>query len=138
MQKTGCIRLGAQCAPIQASQEVLDTLKKAIECGPGKLECIKQDLDLLLLRDEPEFRKLVNRTHAVYAGLDPGLIAKFKPDMLLFADSFSRENLGSQKSVGAAKVGYSGNRIALERDDVVRRIPRRGVLACTECEFGSF
>jgi hypothetical protein len=46
---------------MKKKQEALDTLKKAIECGYGNLEWIKQDPDLLLLRDEPEFKKLVTR-----------------------------------------------------------------------------
>jgi len=49
---------------LNRKQEALDTLKKAIECGYGNLEWIKQDPDLLLLRDDPEFRKLVNRGQA--------------------------------------------------------------------------
>jgi len=49
---------------LNKKQEALDTLKKAIECGYGNLEWIKQDPDLLLLRDDPEFQKLVNRGQA--------------------------------------------------------------------------
>jgi serine/threonine protein kinase/tetratricopeptide (TPR) repeat protein len=49
---------------LKKKQEALDTLKKAIECGYGNLEWIKQDPDLLLLRDDPEFQKLITRTHA--------------------------------------------------------------------------
>jgi serine/threonine protein kinase/Flp pilus assembly protein TadD len=49
---------------MKKKQEALDTLKKAIECGYGNLEWIKQDPDLLLLRDEPEFKKLVTRGQA--------------------------------------------------------------------------
>jgi Flp pilus assembly protein TadD len=48
---------------LKKKKEALDTLKKAIECGYGNLEWIKQDPDLLLLRDDPEFQKLVERTH---------------------------------------------------------------------------
>ena len=47
---------------LNKKKEALETLKKAIECGYGNLEWIKQDPDLLLLRDDPEFQKLVNRT----------------------------------------------------------------------------
>jgi serine/threonine protein kinase/Flp pilus assembly protein TadD len=47
---------------LNKKKEALDTLKKAIECGYGNLEWIKQDPDLLLLRDDPEFQKLVDRT----------------------------------------------------------------------------
>jgi serine/threonine protein kinase/Tfp pilus assembly protein PilF len=46
---------------LKKKQESLDTLKKAIEFGYGNLEWIKQDPDLLLLRDDPEFQKLVSR-----------------------------------------------------------------------------
>ena len=49
---------------LKKKQEALDTLKKAIECGYGNLEWIKQDPDLLLLSDEPEFQKLVSRGQA--------------------------------------------------------------------------
>lgn len=49
---------------LKKKQEALDTLKKAIECGYGNLEWIKQDPDLLLLRDEPDFKKLVSRGQA--------------------------------------------------------------------------
>jgi hypothetical protein len=49
---------------LKKKQEALDTLKKAIECGYGNLEWIKQDPDLLLLRDDPEFQKLVSRGQA--------------------------------------------------------------------------
>ena len=49
---------------LNKKQEALDSLKKAIECGYGNLEWIKRDPDLLLLRDEPEFQKLVNRGQA--------------------------------------------------------------------------
>jgi serine/threonine protein kinase/Flp pilus assembly protein TadD len=49
---------------LNKKQEALDSLKKAIECGYGNLEWIKQDPDLLLLRDEPEFKKLVTRGQA--------------------------------------------------------------------------
>ncbi len=49
---------------MKKKQEALDTLKKAIECGYGNLEWIKQDPDLLLLRDDPEFNKLVTRGQA--------------------------------------------------------------------------
>jgi serine/threonine protein kinase/Flp pilus assembly protein TadD len=56
----------AACAygVLKKKQEALDTLKKAIECGYGNLEWIKQDPDLLLLRDDPEFQKLVSRGQA--------------------------------------------------------------------------
>ena len=53
---------------LKKKQEALDSLKKAIECGYGNLELIKRDPDLLLLRDEPEFQKLVSRGQA--AGSD--------------------------------------------------------------------
>jgi serine/threonine protein kinase/Flp pilus assembly protein TadD len=46
---------------LKKKQEALETLKKAIECGYGNLEWIKQDPDLLLLRDDAEFQKLVTR-----------------------------------------------------------------------------
>ena len=46
---------------LKNKQEALETLKKAIKCGYGNLEWIKQDPDLLLLRDDPEFQKLVTR-----------------------------------------------------------------------------
>ena len=49
---------------LKKKQEALDTLKKAIDCGYGNLEWIKQDPDLLLLRDDPEFQKLVSRGQA--------------------------------------------------------------------------
>jgi len=49
---------------LKKKQEALDTLKKAIECGYGNLEWIKQDPDLLLLRDDAEFQKLVSRGQA--------------------------------------------------------------------------
>jgi non-specific serine/threonine protein kinase len=49
---------------LNKKQEALDSLKKAIECGYGNLEWIKRDPDLLLLRDEPEFQKLVSRGQA--------------------------------------------------------------------------
>ena len=49
---------------LKKKQEALDTLKKAIDCGYGNLEWIKQDPDLLLLRDDPEFQKLVCRGQA--------------------------------------------------------------------------
>jgi hypothetical protein len=35
--------------------------------GCGNLECIKQGLDLFLLRDEPEFQKLVSREKPAWA-----------------------------------------------------------------------
>jgi serine/threonine protein kinase/Flp pilus assembly protein TadD len=46
---------------LKNKQDALETLKKAIACGYGNLEWIKQDPDLLLLRDDPEFQKLVTR-----------------------------------------------------------------------------
>jgi serine/threonine protein kinase/Flp pilus assembly protein TadD len=46
---------------LKNKQDALETLKKAIECGYGNLEWIKQDPDLLLLRDDPEFQRLVTR-----------------------------------------------------------------------------
>lgn len=46
---------------LKNKQDALETLKKAIQCGYGNLEWIKQDPDLLLLRDDPEFQKLVTR-----------------------------------------------------------------------------
>ena len=49
---------------LKKKQEALDTLKKAIECGYGNVEWIKQDPDLLLLRDDAEFQKLVSRGQA--------------------------------------------------------------------------
>jgi serine/threonine protein kinase/Flp pilus assembly protein TadD len=49
---------------LKKKQDALDTLKKAIECGYGNLEWIKRDPDLLLLRDDPEFQKLVSRGQA--------------------------------------------------------------------------
>jgi len=42
----------------------LDSLKKALACGYGNIEWVKQDPDLLLLRDDPEFQKLVERGQA--------------------------------------------------------------------------
>jgi hypothetical protein len=49
---------------LKKKQDALETLKKAIAYGYGNLEWIKQDPDLLLLRDDPEFQKLVNRGQA--------------------------------------------------------------------------
>jgi serine/threonine protein kinase/cytochrome c-type biogenesis protein CcmH/NrfG len=49
---------------LKKKQEALDTLKKAISCGYGNLEWVKQDPDLLLLRDDPEFQRLVERGQA--------------------------------------------------------------------------
>jgi Flp pilus assembly protein TadD len=49
---------------LKKKQEALDSLKKAIDCGYGNLEWIKQDPDLLILRDDPEFQKLVSRGQA--------------------------------------------------------------------------
>jgi serine/threonine protein kinase/Tfp pilus assembly protein PilF len=49
---------------LKKKQEALDTLKKAIACGYGNLEWIKQDPDLLILRDDPEFQNLVSRGQA--------------------------------------------------------------------------
>jgi Flp pilus assembly protein TadD len=46
---------------LKKKQDALDTLKKAIEFGYGSFEWIKQDPGLLLLRDDPEFEKLVSR-----------------------------------------------------------------------------
>jgi serine/threonine protein kinase/tetratricopeptide (TPR) repeat protein len=49
---------------LNKKKEALAALTKAIECGYGNLEWIKQDPDLLLLRDDPEFQKLVSRGQA--------------------------------------------------------------------------
>jgi len=49
---------------LNKKQEALDALKKAIECGYGNLEWAKQDPDLLLLRDDPEFLRIVGRSQA--------------------------------------------------------------------------
>ena len=49
---------------LSKKQDALETLKRAIACGYGNLEWIKQDPDLLLLRDDPEFQKLVSRGQA--------------------------------------------------------------------------
>ncbi|HTQ97485.1 MAG TPA: tetratricopeptide repeat protein, partial [Candidatus Acidoferrum sp.] len=45
---------------LKKKREALDTLKKAIEFGYGNFEWIRQDPDLLSLRDDPEFEKLVS------------------------------------------------------------------------------
>jgi len=49
---------------LNKKQEALDSLKKALACGYGNIEWVKQDPDLLLLRDDPEFQKLVERGQA--------------------------------------------------------------------------
>ena len=49
---------------LNKKQEALDSLKKALACGYGDIEWVKQDPDLLLLRDDPEFQKLVERGQA--------------------------------------------------------------------------
>jgi serine/threonine protein kinase/tetratricopeptide (TPR) repeat protein len=49
---------------LKNKQEALNMLKKTLDCGYGNIEWIKQDPDLLLLRDDPEFQKLVNRGQA--------------------------------------------------------------------------
>ena len=59
----------------------MDSLKKALACGYGNIEWVKQDPDLLLLRDDPEFQKLVERGQGRLSGfkrIAAGLVCQLR------------------------------------------------------------